>query len=117
MSDWSRLSVLYSGAQQFHAGAAGLSSSMRWPRGSAVPRGGRGTQQLHVAAAGLSSSILGCLLTLLIYSYCQRYQHQSHDATVTHPVFPATLNSSITNHISKLDKYNSVKTLTGSNQQ
>ena len=62
-------------------------------------------------AVGLSSSILGCLLTLLVYTYCQRYQQQSHDATVIHPVAPAPLNTSITNHINKLDKYDSVEAI------
>ena len=61
-------------------------------------------------AVGLSSSILGCLVTLLVYSYCQRYQQQSHDATVIHPV-SAPLNTSITNHINKLDKYDSVEAI------
>lgn len=65
----------------------------------------------HMIAVGLSSSILGCLLTLLIYTYCQRYQQQSHDATVIHPVSPAPLNTSITNHINKLDKYDSVEAI------
>ena len=51
------------------------------------------------------------LLTLLIYTYCQRYQQQSHDATVIHPVSPAPLNTSITNHINKLDKYDSVEAI------
>lgn len=62
-------------------------------------------------AVGLSSSILGCLVTLLIYSYCQRYQQQSHDATVIHPISPVPLNTSITNHINKLDKYDSVEAI------
>uniref|UniRef100_A0A8C2ZM81 Sema domain-containing protein n=1 Tax=Cyclopterus lumpus TaxID=8103 RepID=A0A8C2ZM81_CYCLU len=61
----------------------------------------------HMIAVGLSSSILGCLVTLLVYSYCQRYQQQSHDATVIHPISAAPLNTSITNHINKLDKYDS----------
>jgi len=65
----------------------------------------------HMIAVGLSSSILGCLLTLLVYTYCQRYQQQSHDATVIHPVSPAPLNTSITNHINKLDKYDSVEAI------
>ena len=65
----------------------------------------------HMIAVGLSSSILGCLLTLLVYTYCQRYQQQSHDATVIHPVAPAPLNTSITNHINKLDKYDSVEAI------
>lgn len=65
----------------------------------------------HMMAVGLSSSILGCLLTLLVYTYCQRYQQQSHDATVIHPVSPAALNSSITNHINKLEKYDSVEAI------
>lgn len=68
-------------------------------------------------AVGLSSSILGCLLTLLIYTYCQRYQQQSHDATVIHPVSPAPLNTSITNHINKLDKYDSVEAIKVRNRQ
>lgn len=62
-------------------------------------------------AVGLSSSILGCLVTLLVYSYCQRYQQQSHDATVIHPISPVPLNTSITNHINKLDKYDSVEAI------
>lgn len=62
-------------------------------------------------AVGLSSSILGCLVTLLVYSYCQRYQQQSHDATVIHPISAAPLNTSITNHINKLDKYDSVEAI------
>ncbi|KAJ3611027.1 hypothetical protein NHX12_021043 [Muraenolepis orangiensis] len=61
-------------------------------------------------AVGLSSSILGCLVTLLVYSYCQRYQRQSHDTTVIHPV-SAPLNISITNHINKLDEYDSVEAI------
>lgn len=65
----------------------------------------------HMVAVGLSSSILGCLLTLLVYTYCQRYQQQAHDATVIHPVAPAPLNTSITNHINKLDKYDSVEAI------
>lgn len=65
----------------------------------------------HMVAVGLSSSILGCLLTLLVYTYCQRYQQQSHDATVIHPVAPAPLNTSITNHINKLDKYDSMEAI------
>lgn len=65
----------------------------------------------HMIAVGLSSSILGCLLTLLVYTYCQRYQQQSHDATVIHPVSPAPLNTSVTNHINKLDKYDSVEAI------
>ncbi|KAJ3611224.1 hypothetical protein NHX12_021240, partial [Muraenolepis orangiensis] len=64
----------------------------------------------HMMAVGLSSSILGCLVTLLVFSYCQRYQRQSHDATVIHPV-SAPLNTSITNHINKLDKYDSVEAI------
>ncbi|KAG7255140.1 hypothetical protein CRUP_038349, partial [Coryphaenoides rupestris] len=64
----------------------------------------------HMMAVGLSSSILGCLVTLLVYSYCQRFQQQSHDATVIHPV-SAPLNTSITNHINKLDKYDSVEAI------
>ncbi|KAF3835953.1 hypothetical protein F7725_028511 [Dissostichus mawsoni] len=35
----------------------------------------------HMIAVGLSSSVLGCLVTLLVYSYCQRYTQQAHDAT------------------------------------
>ncbi|XP_048669940.1 semaphorin-5A isoform X1 [Marmota marmota marmota] len=70
----------------------------------------------HMIAVGLSSSILGCLLTLLIYTYCQRYQQQSHDATVIHPVSPAPLNTSITNHINKLDKYDSVEAIKAFNK-
>ena len=66
---------------------------------------------VHMVAVGLSSSILGCLLTLLVYTYCQRYQQQSHDATVIHPIAPAPLNTSITNHINKLDKYDSVEAI------
>lgn len=62
-------------------------------------------------AVGLSSSILGCLVTLLVYSYCQRYQQQSHDATVIHPITAAPLNTSITNHINKLDKYDTVEAI------
>lgn len=62
-------------------------------------------------AVGLSSSILGCLVTLLIYSYCQRYQQQAHEATVIHPISAAPLNTSITNHINKLDKYDSVEAI------
>lgn len=62
-------------------------------------------------AVGLSSSILGCLVTLLVYSYCQRYQQQAHDATVIHPISAAPLNTSITNHINKLDKYDSVEAI------
>lgn len=62
-------------------------------------------------AVGLSSSILGCLVTLLVYTYCQRYQQQSHDATVIHPISAAPLNTSITNHINKLDKYDSVEAI------
>uniref|UniRef100_A0A8C9VWK7 Semaphorin-2A n=1 Tax=Scleropages formosus TaxID=113540 RepID=A0A8C9VWK7_SCLFO len=65
----------------------------------------------HMVAVGLSSSILGCLLTLLVYTYCQRYQKQSHDATVIHPVSAAPLNTSVTNHINKLDKYDSVEAI------
>ncbi|KAG7225123.1 hypothetical protein INR49_014579 [Caranx melampygus] len=65
----------------------------------------------HMIAVGLSSSILGCLVTLLVYSYCQRYQQQAHDATVIHPISAAPLNTSITNHINKLDKYDSVEAI------
>lgn len=65
----------------------------------------------HMIAVGLSSSILGCLVTLLVYSYCQRYQQQAHDATVIHPISPVPLNTSITNHINKLDKYDSVEAI------
>lgn len=65
----------------------------------------------HMIAVGLSSSILGCLVTLLVYTYCQRYQQQSHDATVIHPISAAPLNTSITNHINKLDKYDSVEAI------
>ncbi|KAF4024515.1 hypothetical protein G4228_016444 [Cervus hanglu yarkandensis] len=71
---------------------------------------------LHMIAAGLSSAILGCLLTLLVHTYCQRYQQQSHDATVIHPVAPAPLNTSITNHINKLDKYDSVEAIKAFNK-
>uniref|UniRef100_A0A3B1J403 Sema domain-containing protein n=1 Tax=Astyanax mexicanus TaxID=7994 RepID=A0A3B1J403_ASTMX len=67
----------------------------------------------HMIAVGLSSSILGCLVTLLVYTYCQRYQQQSHDATVIHPISAAPLNTSITNHINKLDKYDSVEAIKG----
>ncbi|XP_019517940.1 PREDICTED: semaphorin-5A [Hipposideros armiger] len=70
----------------------------------------------HMVAVGLSSSILGCLLTLLVYTYCQRYQQQSHDATVIHPVAPAPLNTSITNHINKLDKYDSMEAIKAFNK-
>ncbi|XP_008576333.1 PREDICTED: semaphorin-5A [Galeopterus variegatus] len=70
----------------------------------------------HMIAVGLSSSILGCLVTLLVYTYCQRYQQQSHDATVIHPVSPAPLNTSITNHINKLDKYDSVEAIKAFNK-
>ncbi|XP_007953856.1 semaphorin-5A [Orycteropus afer afer] len=70
----------------------------------------------HMMAVGLSSSILGCLLTLLVYTYCQRYQQQSHDATVIHPVSPAPLNTSITNHINKLDKYDSMEAIKAFNK-
>ncbi|TRZ01006.1 hypothetical protein DNTS_013694, partial [Danionella cerebrum] len=65
----------------------------------------------HLIAVGLSSSILGCLVTLLVYTYCQRYQQQSHEATVIHPISAAPLNTSITNHINKLDKYDSVEAI------
>uniref|UniRef100_A0A8C7KZQ0 Semaphorin-5A n=1 Tax=Oncorhynchus kisutch TaxID=8019 RepID=A0A8C7KZQ0_ONCKI len=65
----------------------------------------------HMIAVGLSSSIMGCLVTLLVYTYCQRYQQQSHDATVIHPISAAPLNTSITNHINKLDKYDSVEAI------
>ncbi|XP_064202566.1 semaphorin-5A-like isoform X1 [Anguilla rostrata] len=65
----------------------------------------------HMLAVGLSSSILGCLSTLLVYTYCQRYQQQSHDATVIHPVTATPLNTSVTNHINKLDKYDSVEAM------
>ncbi|KAL8194269.1 UNVERIFIED_CONTAM: Semaphorin-5A [Gekko kuhli] len=70
----------------------------------------------HMTAVGLSSSILGCLLTLLVYTYCQRYQQQSHDATVIHPVSPAPLNTNITNHLNKLDKYDSVEAIKAFNK-
>ncbi|KAH0618048.1 hypothetical protein JD844_017002 [Phrynosoma platyrhinos] len=70
----------------------------------------------HMTAVGLSSSILGCLLTLLVYTYCQRYQQQSHDATVIHPVSPAPLNTNITNHINKLDKYDSLEAIKAFNK-
>uniref|UniRef100_A0A8C6P033 Semaphorin 5A n=1 Tax=Nothobranchius furzeri TaxID=105023 RepID=A0A8C6P033_NOTFU len=70
----------------------------------------------HMIAVGLSSSILGCLVTLLVYSYCQRYQQQSHDATVIHPISAAPLNTSITNHINKLDKYDSVEAIKAFNK-
>ncbi|XP_075396933.1 semaphorin-5A [Tenrec ecaudatus] len=70
----------------------------------------------HMIAVGLSSSILGCLLTLLILTYCQRCQQQAHDATVVHPVSPAPLNTSITNHINKLDKYDSVEAIKAFNK-
>ncbi|CAB1349963.1 unnamed protein product, partial [Coregonus sp. 'balchen'] len=65
----------------------------------------------HMIAVGLSSSILGCLVTLLVYTYCQRYQQQSHEATVIHPISATPLNTSITNHINKLDKYDSVEAI------
>ncbi|MEE6465587.1 hypothetical protein FKM82_006602, partial [Ascaphus truei] len=51
-----------------------------------------------------------------VYTYCQRYQQQSHDATVIHPVSPAPLNTSITNHINKLDKYDSVEAIKAFNK-
>uniref|UniRef100_W5N7X9 Sema domain-containing protein n=1 Tax=Lepisosteus oculatus TaxID=7918 RepID=W5N7X9_LEPOC len=70
----------------------------------------------HMIAVGLSSSILGCLITLLVYTYCQRYQQQSHDATVVHPISAAPLNTSITNHINKLDKYDSVEAIKAFNK-
>ncbi|XP_053103440.1 semaphorin-5A isoform X1 [Hemicordylus capensis] len=70
----------------------------------------------HMTAVGLSSSILGCLLTLLVYTYCQRYQQQSHDATVIHPVSPVPLNTNITNHINKLDKFDSVEAIKAFNK-
>ncbi|KAI4891889.1 hypothetical protein NFI96_001941 [Prochilodus magdalenae] len=70
----------------------------------------------HMIAVGLSSSILGCLVTLLVYTYCQRYQQQSHDATVIHPISAAPLNTSITNHINKLDKYDSVEAIKAFNK-
>ncbi|XP_077165766.1 semaphorin-5A isoform X7 [Paroedura picta] len=70
----------------------------------------------HMTAVALSSSILGCLLTLRVYTYCQRYQQQSHDATVIHPVSPAPLNTSITNHINKLEKYNSMEAIKAFNK-
>ncbi|XP_048832437.1 semaphorin-5A isoform X1 [Brienomyrus brachyistius] len=69
----------------------------------------------HMIAVGLSSSILGCLITLLVYTYCQRYQQQSHDATVIHPVSTA-LNTSVTNHINKLDKYDTVEAIKAFNK-
>ncbi|KAK3515309.1 hypothetical protein QTP70_013464 [Hemibagrus guttatus] len=70
----------------------------------------------HMIAVGLSSSILGCLVTLLVYTYCQRYQQQSHDATVIHPISAAPLNTSITNHINKLDKYDTVEAIKAFNK-
>lgn len=70
----------------------------------------------HMIAVGLSSSIMGCLVTLLVYTYCQRYQQQSHDATVIHPISAAPLNTSITNHINKLDKYDSVEAIKAFNK-
>uniref|UniRef100_A0A8B9JHA4 Sema domain-containing protein n=1 Tax=Astyanax mexicanus TaxID=7994 RepID=A0A8B9JHA4_ASTMX len=73
--------------------------------------GGNYFNVFHMIAVGLSSSILGCLVTLLVYTYCQRYQQQSHDATVIHPISAAPLNTSITNHINKLDKYDSVEAI------
>uniref|UniRef100_A0A4W3KBN0 Semaphorin-2A n=1 Tax=Callorhinchus milii TaxID=7868 RepID=A0A4W3KBN0_CALMI len=66
----------------------------------------------HMIAVGLSCSILGCLLTLLVYTYCQRYQRQSHEATVIHPISAVPLNTSITNHVNKLDKFDSVEQTT-----
>uniref|UniRef100_A0A4W3JG71 Semaphorin-5A n=1 Tax=Callorhinchus milii TaxID=7868 RepID=A0A4W3JG71_CALMI len=65
----------------------------------------------HMIAVGLSCSILGCLLTLLVYTYCQRYQRQSHEATVIHPISAVPLNTSITNHVNKLDKFDSVEAI------
>uniref|UniRef100_A0A674EUJ0 Semaphorin-2A n=1 Tax=Salmo trutta TaxID=8032 RepID=A0A674EUJ0_SALTR len=73
--------------------------------------GGMNFNLFHMIAVGLSSSIMGCLVTLLVYTYCQRYQQQSHDATVIHPISAAPLNTSITNHINKLDKYDSVEAI------
>ncbi|XP_072431618.1 semaphorin-5A isoform X1 [Chiloscyllium punctatum] len=70
----------------------------------------------HMIAVGLSCSILGCLLTLLVYTYCQRYQRQSHDATVIHPISAVPLNTSITNHVNKLDKYDSVEAIKAFNK-
>ncbi|KAK1174109.1 semaphorin-5A-like isoform X1 [Acipenser oxyrinchus oxyrinchus] len=70
----------------------------------------------HMIAVGLSSSLLGCLITLLIYTYCQQYQRQSHDATVIHPISAAPLNTSITNHINKLDKFDSVEAIKAFNK-
>ncbi|KAK1885091.1 Semaphorin-5A, partial [Dissostichus eleginoides] len=68
-------------------------------------------EERRCGAVGLSSSVLGCLVTLLVYSYCQRYTQQAHDATVIHPISAAPLNTSITNHINKLDKYDSVEAI------
>ncbi|XP_010781975.1 semaphorin-5A-like isoform X2 [Notothenia coriiceps] len=65
----------------------------------------------HMIAVGLSSSVLGCLVTLLVYSYCQRYTQQAHESTIIHPISAAPLNTSITNHINKLDKYDSVEAI------
>ncbi|XP_076868946.1 semaphorin-5A [Brachyhypopomus gauderio] len=70
----------------------------------------------HMVAVGLSSSMLGCLVTLLVYTYCQRFQQQSHDATVIHPISAAPLNTSVTNHINKLDKYDSVEAIKAFNK-
>nr|XP_046211417.1 semaphorin-5A-like isoform X1 [Oncorhynchus gorbuscha] len=70
----------------------------------------------HMIAVGLSSSILGCLVTLLVYTYCQRYQQQSHDVTVIHPISASPLNTSITNHINKLDKYDSLEAIKAFNK-
>ncbi|XP_035382200.1 semaphorin-5A isoform X2 [Electrophorus electricus] len=70
----------------------------------------------HMVAVGLSSSMLGCLVTLLAYAYCQRLQQQSHDSTVIHPVSSAPLNTSVTNHINKLDKYDSVEAIKAFNK-
>ncbi|XP_077591911.1 semaphorin-5A isoform X1 [Stigmatopora nigra] len=70
----------------------------------------------HMIAVGLSSSILGCLVTLIVYSYCHHYQQQAHDATVIHPISAAPLNTSITNHINKLDKYDTVEAIKAFNK-
>ncbi|GLD54827.1 semaphorin-5A, partial [Lates japonicus] len=96
------------------AGPAGNSSETRpcSPDSNFIPD----FNLFHMIAVGLSSSILGCLVTLLVYSYCQRYQQQSHDATVIHPISAAPLNTSITNHINKLDKYDSVEAIKAFNK-
>ncbi|XP_038646008.1 semaphorin-5B isoform X1 [Scyliorhinus canicula] len=71
----------------------------------------------HLIATGVSCFLGATLITLLIYTYCQRCHRQSQESTVIHPTTPNHLNYKGSGQSNKNELYNpmEIKTLNKNN--